>query len=63
MLKGVSAFNSVFLVGLTPYVQNQNTISMITCLISLTIGIISSLELYLSIQNNMERELIASRYL
>lgn len=57
----LSAFNSVFSVGLTPYVQNQNTISMITCLISLTIGIISSLELYLSIQNNMERELIASK--
>ena len=42
----LSALNSVFSVGLTPYVENQNTISMITCLVSLTIGIISSLELY-----------------
>ena len=57
----LSALNSVFSVGLTPYVENQNTISMITCLVSLTIGIISSLELYLSIQNNMERELLASK--
>ena len=55
-----SAMNSVFSVGLQPYCP-QPTISIICCLISMVCGIISSIELFLSIQATMENELIASK--
>lgn len=55
-----SAMNSVFSVGLQPYCP-QPFISLICCLISLVCGVISSIELFLSIQTIMENELIASK--
>jgi hypothetical protein len=55
-----SAMNSVFSVGLQPYCP-QPTISLLCCLISLICGVISSIELFLSIQNTMENELTSSK--
>lgn len=55
-----SALNSVFSVGLQPYCP-QPTISIICCIISMICGIISSIELFLSIQRTMENELLASK--
>jgi hypothetical protein len=52
--------NSVFSVGLQPYVS-QGIISVLCCSISLICGIIASVELFLGIQNVMEKELIASK--
>jgi hypothetical protein len=52
----LSGINSVFSVGLTSYME-QNIISTLTCLISLSVGIISSIELYLSIQKRSEQEI------
>jgi hypothetical protein len=56
----ISAFASVISVGLQPYLEQQ-TISVATCLINLVIGVISSIELYLSIQQTMELELSVSK--
>ena len=56
----IAGINSVVSVGFQPYVA-QGTISAITCLLSLTCGIIGSIELYLAIQQQMESELIASK--
>lgn len=56
----LAGFNSVFSVGLQPYVE-QGTISVLTCLISLFAGIITSVELYLHIQSDMENEFITSK--
>lgn len=56
----LSGMNSVFSVGLVSYCPQQ-TVSLICCLISLICGIISSVELFLSIQQTMESELIASK--
>lgn len=56
----LSAFNSVFSVGLQPYIE-QKTISITTCLISLICGIICSIELYLSIENSMRSEYDVSK--
>jgi hypothetical protein len=55
-----SAMNSVFSVGLQPYCPQQ-FISLICCVISLVCGVISSVELFLSIQSTMENELISSK--
>ena len=55
-----SGINSVFSVGLQPYME-QGTISVINCMLSLITGIIGSIELYLSIQNTMEKELTMSK--
>jgi hypothetical protein len=55
-----SAMNSVFSVGLQPYCP-QSIISLICCFISLVCGIISSVELFLSVQATMETELISSK--
>jgi len=55
-----SAANSVFSVGLQPYMQ-QETISLITCIIALFVGIINSVELFLAIQSTMEQELTTSK--
>jgi len=56
----LSGITSVFSVGLQPYIE-QGTISVITCLIGLTIGIINSIELFLAIQSTMESELKISK--
>jgi len=56
----LSGMNSVFSVGLQPYIS-QNIISVLCCSISLICGIIASVELFLGIQNIMERELISSK--
>lgn len=56
----LSAMNSVFAVGLQPY-MDQSTISITNCLLSMICGIITSIELYLSIQSNMDNELSASK--
>ena len=56
----LSGLSSIFSVGLQPYIE-QMTISLITCLIGLFIGIINSIELFLSIQTTMENELKISK--
>ena len=56
----ISSVASVSSVGLQPYLDQQ-TISVITCLLSLTCGIIGSIELFLAIQSSMENELMASK--
>ena len=56
----LSALNGVASVGLVSYLQ-QGTISGITCLISLTCGIISSVELFLGVQTAMENEMKSQR--
>jgi hypothetical protein len=56
----VSSIASVASVGLTNYVAQEN-ISGIVCLLSLSVGIINSIELYLRIQDNLENELNTSK--
>ena len=56
----LSAFSSVFSVGLQNFV-NQGIVSIVTCLIGLFVGILNSLELFLSITQTMESELTHSR--
>ena len=56
----VSAFASVSSVGLTAYVSQEH-ISAIVCLMSLFVGILNSIELYLRIQDNLEIELTTSK--
>lgn len=56
----ISALASVFNVGLQPYIEQQ-IISGICCILSLIVGIIGSLEMYLQIQKKMENELIMSK--
>ena len=56
----LSACNSVLAVSLAGY-TNQKTASGVTCLISLFSGIISSVELFLSIQDTMKLELELSK--
>lgn len=56
----LSAMNSVFSVGTQDYFP-QNVISGVTCLISLIVGIIGSIQLYLQIEANMENCLVASK--
>uniref|UniRef100_A0A6C0BTQ8 SMODS and SLOG-associating 2TM effector domain-containing protein n=1 Tax=viral metagenome TaxID=1070528 RepID=A0A6C0BTQ8_9ZZZZ len=51
---------SVSSVGLQSYIAQQH-ISAITCLISLVVGIINSMELYLKLQENIENELEKSK--
>ena len=55
-----SALASVISVGAEPYIRQQN-ISGITCLISLVVGVINSIELYLRLQDNLESELDKSK--
>ena len=52
----ISAVNSVFSVGLTNYIE-QDTVSTLNCLLSLSCACISSLELFLQIQKKLEVEL------
>ena len=56
----LSALNSVISIGLSIYVP-QTIVSEITCVVSLVCGIITSIELYLNIQKNMESELMISK--
>jgi len=56
----LSSVASVAAVGLGNYVKQEN-ISGIVCLMSLSIGIINSIELYLRIQDNLENELATSK--
>ena len=56
----ISSVASVASVGLGGYVA-QEKISGIVCLLSLSVGIINSIELYLRIQDNLERELDTSK--
>lgn len=56
----LSAFGSVSSVGLQGYLTQEN-ISVITCALSLTVGIINSIELFLQIQENLEKELKNSK--
>jgi hypothetical protein len=52
--------NSVFAVGLTAYLEQQS-VSLLNCIISLICAIITSTELFLGIQSGMERELTSQR--
>ena len=56
----ISGLNSVFSVGLQPYLK-QDIISVMTCLLALACGIIGSIELYFAIQSQMENELLTSK--
>jgi hypothetical protein len=56
----LSAINSITAIGLQPYMEQTN-ISMLNCILSLTCGIIGSIELYLGIQLAMEKELLSSK--
>jgi hypothetical protein len=55
-----NGFNSIISVGLQPY-ATQSIISITTSLISLTCGIIGSIELFLGIQKRLEKDLISQR--
>jgi len=56
----ISAVNSVFSVGLQPYME-QGLISVINCMMSLIAGIIVSIELFLSVEKQAGEELISSK--
>jgi hypothetical protein len=55
-----SGMNSVFSVGLQPYLS-QSIISVLCCSISLICGIIASIELFLGLQNVIDNELMLSK--
>ena len=56
----ISSISGVFSVGTQSY-MNQNTISAVVCLLSLSISIINSIELFLHISDNVEIELEMSK--
>lgn len=56
----LSAVNSVFSVGLSAYMKQQD-VSVINCLISLVCGIIVSCELYLQVEKQMATEYDVSK--
>jgi len=56
----LSAINSVISVGLSQFIK-QDAVSVITCLLSLICGCISSIELFMNINKNQEIELDAYR--
>jgi transcription elongation factor Elf1 len=56
----LSAVNAFFAVGLQTYVQ-QPTISTLNSVMSLVCGIITSIELFLNIQKNMENDLLSHK--
>lgn len=56
----ISAINSVFSVGLQPYME-QGLISVINCLLSLVAGIIVSIELFIGVEKQCSAELISSK--
>ncbi len=57
----LSSFASVISVGLKSYISNQNHINLMVCILSLIVGIINSIELYLKIQDLIEMELEKSK--
>lgn len=56
----ISGLNSVFSVGLQPFIT-QTIISVVNCLLALACGVIGSIELFLQIADNMEKELVSSK--
>jgi ABC-type antimicrobial peptide transport system permease subunit len=56
----LNGFNSIISIGLQPY-ATQGIISITTSLISLTCGIVGSVELFFGIQKRMETDLISQR--
>ena len=56
----LSAVNSVISVGLSQFIK-QDAVSVLTCLLSLICGCISSIELFMNINKNQEIELDAYR--
>lgn len=52
----ISAFNSVISVGGQPFIE-QKYISAITCMLSLSCGIIGSIEMFFNIDSRMQNEL------
>ena len=56
----LSAINSVISVGLSQFIK-QDAVSVMTCLLSLICGCISSIELFMNINKNQEIELEAYR--
>ena len=56
----LSALNVFASVGLQPYIS-QGYISLLTCGVSLITGIITSIELFVGVQNSMEIELGSSK--
>lgn len=56
----LNALNSVFSVGLQPYME-QSLISVLNCFISLIATIINSIEMYMGIQKSMESEMSSSQ--
>ena len=56
----ISSINSVFSVGLNAYIT-QEIVSVITCLLSLIVSCIGSVELYLGLQKKSDNELISYR--
>ena len=59
-LIALSSLTSIASVGLTEYIPQQ-TVSLITCILSLLSATIASVELYLGIQKAMETEMLTSR--
>ena len=57
----LSSVGSVASVGLQSYLKQQN-VSALTCLISLTVGIINSIEIFLKINETTELELETSKH-
>ena len=58
----LSALGSIFGIGLSPYLQ-QLLISEVCSVMSLVVGLIGSLELFLAISTKMENELVQSKEL
>ena len=56
----LNGFNSIISIGMQPY-ATQGAISLTTSLISLTCGIVGSIELFFGIQKKMETDLISQR--
>ena len=56
----ISSLNAVFSVGLNSYIT-QEIVSLMTCLLSLIVSCIGSVELYLGLQKKSDNELISYR--
>jgi hypothetical protein len=56
----LSAINSVIAIGLNTYLE-QTVVSLINCLISLVIGILNSVELYIGVEKELAIELSVSK--
>jgi hypothetical protein len=56
----LSAINSVIAIGLNTYLE-QTVVSLINCLISLVIGILNSIELYIGVEKELAIELSVSK--